>query len=110
MYGEDAGTERLIPFDLVPRIIPAAEWAMLERGLKQRVHALNAFLHDIYHEQQILAANRVPAARVLGIAPGAPVLQVRRTALALNERPVEYRVSTLWTAQHASAIPFSMES
>jgi len=68
VYGEDAGTERLIPFDLVPRIIPAAEWAMLERGLKQRVHALNAFLHDIYHEQKILAANRVPAERVLGNA------------------------------------------
>ena len=66
VYGEDAGTERLIPFDLVPRIIPADEWTMLERGLKQRVHALNAFLHDIYHEQQILAANRVPAERVLG--------------------------------------------
>ena len=65
VYGEDAGTERLIPFDLVPRIIPANEWTMLERGLKQRVHALNAFLHDIYHEQQILAANRVPAERVL---------------------------------------------
>jgi uncharacterized circularly permuted ATP-grasp superfamily protein len=68
VYGEDAGTERLIPFDLVPRIIPAAEWAMLERGLKQRVQALNAFLHDIYHEQKILAANRVPAERVLGNA------------------------------------------
>src|SRR5512141_1238996 len=44
VYGEDAGTERLIPFDLVPRIIPASEWAMLERGLKQRVQALNLFL------------------------------------------------------------------
>jgi len=66
VYGEDSGTERLIPFDLVPRIIPAAEWAMLERGLKQRVQALNAFLHDIYHEQRILAAGRVPAERVLG--------------------------------------------
>src|SRR5436190_23614841 len=57
VYGEDSGTERLIPFDLVPRIIPAEEWSILERGLKQRVHALNAFLHDIYHEQKILAAN-----------------------------------------------------
>ena len=66
VYGEDSGTERLIPFDLVPRIIPATEWAMLERGLKQRVHALNAFLHDIYHEQKILAAGSVPTERVLG--------------------------------------------
>jgi uncharacterized circularly permuted ATP-grasp superfamily protein len=66
VYGEDSGTERLIPFDLVPRIIPATEWSMLERGLKQRVQALNAFLHDIYHEQKILAAGKVPAERVLG--------------------------------------------
>jgi len=66
VYGEDSGTERLIPFDIVPRIIPASEWTMLERGLKQRVQALNAFLHDIYHDQKILAAGRVPAERVLG--------------------------------------------
>jgi len=68
VYGEDAGTERTIPFDLVPRIIPADEWQVLERGLKQRVTALNRFLHDIYHDQAILAAGRVPAERVLGNA------------------------------------------
>src|SRR5664279_5003316 len=66
VYGEDAGTERLIPFDIVPRIIPANEWDMLERGLKQRVHALNLFLDDVYHEQKILKAGAVPAERVLG--------------------------------------------
>ena len=49
-----AGTERLIPFDLIPRIIPAAEWRMLERGLAQRVTALNRFIHDVYHGQEIL--------------------------------------------------------
>src|SRR6266487_3272759 len=65
VYGEDSGTERLIPFDIVPRIIPAAEWRTLERGLKQRVQALNLFLHDIYHEQSILKAGVVPAERVL---------------------------------------------
>jgi uncharacterized circularly permuted ATP-grasp superfamily protein len=65
VYGEDSGTERLIPFDIVPRIIPAAEWRMLERGLKQRVQALNLFLHDIYHEQNILKAGAIPAERVL---------------------------------------------
>src|SRR5258708_8977451 len=54
VYGEDAGTERLIPFDLVPRIIPAAESAMLERGLKQRVQALDSFLPYIYPAQKIL--------------------------------------------------------
>src|SRR5205814_1787554 len=66
VYGEDSGTERLIPFDIVPRIIPAAEWRTLERGLKQRVQALNLFLHDIYHEQNILKAGVVPSERVLG--------------------------------------------
>jgi len=47
VYGEDAGRERLIPFDVIPRIIPADEWVKLEAGLTQRVNALNAFLHDI---------------------------------------------------------------
>ncbi len=66
VYGDSDGSERLIPFDLVPRIIPAAEWEVLDRGLKQRVAALNAFLDDIYHEQRILEAGLVPSARVLG--------------------------------------------
>ncbi|MFO1324134.1 MAG: circularly permuted type 2 ATP-grasp protein [Burkholderiales bacterium] len=66
VYGEDAGTERLIPFDIVPRIIPADEWQVLERGLKQRVRALNLFLADVYHEQKILKAGAIPAERVLG--------------------------------------------
>jgi len=57
VYGEQAGTERLIPFDLVPRIIPADEWAVLESGLAQRVRALNLFLRDIYHEQAIVRAD-----------------------------------------------------
>ena len=65
VYGEDAGTERLIPFDIVPRIIPAGEWLTLEQGLKQRVKALNLFLHDIYHGQSILKAGVIPAERVL---------------------------------------------
>jgi uncharacterized circularly permuted ATP-grasp superfamily protein len=68
VYGEDGGTERLIPFDLVPRIIPAHEWSRLEAGLMQRVQALNLFLHDVYHEQAILRAGVIPAARVLGNA------------------------------------------
>jgi uncharacterized circularly permuted ATP-grasp superfamily protein len=68
VYGEQAGTERLIPFDLVPRIIPADEWSRLEAGLVQRVRALNLFLWDIYHDQSILRAGAVPAERVLGNA------------------------------------------
>jgi uncharacterized circularly permuted ATP-grasp superfamily protein len=65
VYGEDAGTERLIPFDVIPRVIPAAEWKVMSAGLKQRVAALNAFLHDIYHDQNILKAGRIPAEQVL---------------------------------------------
>lgn len=62
---DGAGTERLIPFDLIPRIIPAHEWTELERGLKQRVDALNRFIHDVYHAQEILKAGVVPAEMVL---------------------------------------------
>jgi uncharacterized circularly permuted ATP-grasp superfamily protein len=54
VYGDDAGTERLIPFDTIPRIIPAHEWQQLQAGLVQRVQALNMFIHDIYHEQNII--------------------------------------------------------
>jgi uncharacterized circularly permuted ATP-grasp superfamily protein len=61
VYGQDQGIERIFPFDLVPRIIPRAEWQQLEAGLTQRVTALNLFLHDIYHEQRILREKRVPA-------------------------------------------------
>lgn len=68
VYGEQSGTERLIPFDLVPRIIPADEWTRLEAGLVQRVRALNLFLSDIYHAQSIVRAGVIPAERVLGNA------------------------------------------
>jgi uncharacterized circularly permuted ATP-grasp superfamily protein len=65
VYGEDSGTERLIPFDLVPRILPAGEWGLLARGLVQRVSALNQFLHDIYHGQAILQEGIIPPRKVL---------------------------------------------
>ncbi len=65
VYGEKSGTERLIPFDIIPRVIPAAEWAMLDAGLRQRVGALNAFLHDIYHGQRIVEAGVIPRELVL---------------------------------------------
>jgi uncharacterized circularly permuted ATP-grasp superfamily protein len=61
VYGDSAGTERIFPFDLIPRIIPAAEWQRIERGLQQRIHALNAFIGDIYHEQKILKDGVIPA-------------------------------------------------
>ncbi|MDQ6627634.1 MAG: circularly permuted type 2 ATP-grasp protein, partial [Pseudomonadota bacterium] len=59
------GTERLIPFDLIPRVIPADEWQLLERGLRQRVTALNRFIHDVYHGQEMLKAGLVPAEQIL---------------------------------------------
>lgn len=72
VYGDKdedgAGTERLIPFDLIPRIIPASEWREMEKGLKQRVTALNRFLEDVYHGQEILKAGVIPAEPVLNNA------------------------------------------
>ena len=62
---DGAGTERLIPFDLIPRIIPQQEWAHMQRGLVQRVTALNRFIHDVYHGQDILRAGIVPAEQIL---------------------------------------------
>jgi uncharacterized circularly permuted ATP-grasp superfamily protein len=60
VYGDEQGTERIFPFDLVPRVIPAAEWQTLERGLTQRLTAINLFLKDVYHEGRILAEGVVP--------------------------------------------------
>jgi len=60
VYGDSAGTERPFPFDLVPRIVRAEEWDWIERGLKQRIHALNAFIDDIYHGQRILKDKVIP--------------------------------------------------
>jgi uncharacterized circularly permuted ATP-grasp superfamily protein len=65
VYHDSEGTERIFPFDLIPRIIPAAEWQQLEAGLIQRLTALNLFLHDIYHDQKILKDKVVPAAHIL---------------------------------------------
>jgi uncharacterized circularly permuted ATP-grasp superfamily protein len=61
VYGDSAGTERIFPFDLIPRIVRAEEWEWIERGLKQRIHALNEFIHDIYHDQKILKDKVIPA-------------------------------------------------
>ena len=72
VYGDKdedgSGNERLIPFDLLPRVIPVAEWDRLQAGLAQRVTALNRFLHDIYHDQAILKAGIIPSEQVLGNA------------------------------------------
>ncbi|MCY4304418.1 MAG: circularly permuted type 2 ATP-grasp protein [Aestuariivita sp.] len=60
VYGREEAEERLIPFDIIPRIISARDWRKITRGIEQRVRAINAFLHDIYHRQEILRANRIP--------------------------------------------------
>ena len=66
VYGDEDGEERTIPFDLIPRIIAADEWARLERGIIQRVAAINAFLSDIYHQQEIVRAGVIPASLIHG--------------------------------------------
>ena len=82
VYGDKdedgSGTERLIPFDLIPRIIPSAEWREMEKGLKQRVTALNRFLEDVYHDQEILKAGVIPSEPVLHNA------QFRKEMMGLN--------------------------
>ena len=66
VYGQAEADERLIPFDIVPRILSAQEWQKLTRGIEQRVRAINAFLHDIYHRQEIIRAGRVPVELIAG--------------------------------------------
>src|SRR5262249_23323500 len=61
VYGDNAGPERIFPFDLMPRIVSSSEWCVIERGLKQRITALNHFIDDVYHRQRILRDGVVPA-------------------------------------------------
>ena len=72
---DGSGTERLIPFDLIPRVIPAQEWREMEKGLAQRVNALNRFIHDVYHEQEIVKAGFVPAEQILTNAQYRPEMK-----------------------------------
>ena len=65
VYADEQGIEKIFPFDLIPRIIDASEWDWIERGLKQRIHALNLFIDDVYHDQKILKDGVVPADVVL---------------------------------------------
>ena len=65
VYADEQGVEKIFPFDLIPRIIDANEWEWIERGLKQRIHALNLFIDDVYHDQKILKDGIVPADVVL---------------------------------------------
>ncbi|HEY5865743.1 MAG TPA: circularly permuted type 2 ATP-grasp protein, partial [Candidatus Tectomicrobia bacterium] len=61
VYGDEAGTERIFPFDVIPRIVEASDWWLIERGLKQRIQALNLFIDDIYQAQHIINDGIVPA-------------------------------------------------
>lgn len=65
VYGEEEGTEKIFPFDLIPRVIPKSEWDHISAGLEQRIRALNMFLHDIYHDQRILKEGVIPASYIL---------------------------------------------
>lgn len=85
VYGEDQGADRLIPFDLIPRIISAAEWQKLQAGLRQRVQALNRFLFDVYHDYEIIRAGVIPAEQVFAnnqYQPGMQNLKVPRNLYA----------------------------
>jgi uncharacterized circularly permuted ATP-grasp superfamily protein len=75
VYSDARGGERVFPFDLIPRVIPASEWDRVERGLAQRVRALNMFLADVYGEQRILAEEVIPKKLVLGSSGYLPKLQ-----------------------------------
>ena len=72
VYGDNEGTEKIFPFDIIPRIVEAKDWAHIERGLKQRIYALNQFIDDIYHEQKILRDKVIPEEIVLSSAAFRP--------------------------------------
>ena len=66
VYGDDDADERLIPFDIIPRILSSSEWSRLTRGIEQRIRAINAFLYDLYHRQEIIRAGRIPLSFISG--------------------------------------------
>lgn len=75
VYGDDLGAERTIPFDEVPRIFTAKEWSDLESGLRQRVTALNHFIHDVYHDEAIIKAGIIPAEQIFNNAQYRPEMR-----------------------------------
>jgi uncharacterized circularly permuted ATP-grasp superfamily protein len=75
VYGDDAGSERTIPFDQIPRIFTAAEWSTLEAGLRQRVSALNRFIYDVYHDEDIIRAGIIPAEQIFNNAQYRPEMR-----------------------------------
>jgi uncharacterized circularly permuted ATP-grasp superfamily protein len=75
VYGDDLGAERTIPFDQVPRIFTAQEWSTLEAGLRQRVTALNHFIHDVYHDEAIVKAGIIPGEQIFNNAQYRPEMR-----------------------------------
>ncbi len=100
VYTGGGDPERLIPFDIIPRILDAAEWDFLARGLQQRVKALNAFIRDVYHGRDILRAGLVPEALILqneafraemqGFEPAQARLYARRRHRPRAHRPARF--------------------
>ena len=80
VYGDEAGTERIFPFDILPRIVGAADWATIEDGLKQRIQALNLFIDDIYHAQRILGRHRTGGPHPVGAQLSAAVRRAQPAA------------------------------
>ena len=68
VYGSEEGTEKILPFDIIPRIIENREWQVIEKGLQQRIHALNLFINDIYHDQKIIRDKVVPLELIMSCA------------------------------------------
>ena len=108
VYGDSAGTERIFPFDLIPRIVAAAEWNLIERGLKQRIRALNLFIDDVYHDQKIVKDGIIPAeliserldeAGAASTLPWPAFAERHADLLAWNPSILEryYRPETLWS-------------
>ncbi len=83
VYGDPKSAERLIPFDIIPRIIAANEWRRLSTGIEQRVRALNAFMHDIYHRQEILKAGRIPEELIINNSAFVPEMLGVNPALGI---------------------------
>ena len=82
VYGEGGDPERLIPFDLIPRVFSASEWRGLAAGIRQRARALNAFIHDVYHRAEIVRAGRVPRRPARWGLPGRRRFRPRGRTLA----------------------------
>ena len=86
VYSDATAIDRILPLDLIPRVITAQEWRTIETGVTQRVAAINAFVHDVYHEQRILADGVVPRERVVGNP--ASLVEESHGAAGLLEYPV----------------------